>query len=84
MINRIQILVLLLFSISSTQIIAQNRIKISPEKARIYSSIIPGSGQFYTKKYWKIPLIYAGLIASSYHIKENHDLYSEYKNIYIH
>ena len=31
----------------------------SPHKAALYSAIIPGAGQFYNKKYWKMPFIYA-------------------------
>lgn len=30
-----------------------------PKKATIYSAIIPGLGQAYNRRYWKIPLIYA-------------------------
>ena len=33
----------------------------SPKKAAIRSAIIPGWGQFYNKKYWKIPIVYAAL-----------------------
>ena len=51
----------------------------SPKKAAIYSAILPGSGQFYTKKYWKIPIIYSGLITSGYLIINNHENYNIYK-----
>jgi len=53
--------------------------KKSPKKAAIYSSIIPGSGQVYTKKYWKIPIIYTGIVTSIYFIKDNTDKYNLYK-----
>ena len=52
----------------------------SPRKAAIYSSIIPGAGQIYTKKYWKVPLIYAGLSTSIYFIHYNNNKYLKYKN----
>ena len=54
-----------------------------PEKAGLYSAIIPGAGQVYTKKYWKVPIIYAGLITSAYYIHENATLYNLYKQTYI-
>ena len=62
---------------------AQESIVKIPKKAGIYSAILPGSGQVYTKKYWKVPIIYAGLITSAYYFKENHDLYDLYKNSYL-
>ena len=55
----------------------------SPKKASIYSALVPGAGQFYTKKYWKIPIIYAGLITSASYIKSNQDQYLLYKKTYI-
>lgn len=52
-----------------------------PEKAGIMSAVIPGLGQAYNKKYWKIPLIYAvgGFLLSSaiYHHRE----YKVVKNV---
>ena len=56
--------------------------KKSPKKAAILS-IFPGAGQFYTKKYWKIPIIYSALIASAYYINDNNDQYKFYKNTYL-
>ncbi len=54
-----------------------------PKRAGLYSAILPGAGQVYAKKYWKAPIIYAGLITSAYYIKENHNLYKLYKQTYI-
>ena len=71
---------LLFFSIS---VEAQELQVKSPKKSALYSTILPGAGQAYTKKYWKIPIIYAGLISSAYYIKESHKLYETYKHTYI-
>tara|TARA_B100001250_G_scaffold273598_1_gene236269 strand:- start:54 stop:557 length:504 start_codon:yes stop_codon:yes gene_type:complete len=54
-----------------------------PKKAGLYSAILPGSGQVYTKKYWKVPIIYGGLVTSAYYIKESNDLYQLYKSTYL-
>tara|TARA_Y100000766_G_scaffold270433_1_gene268340 strand:+ start:139 stop:648 length:510 start_codon:yes stop_codon:yes gene_type:complete len=72
------IIFLLSFSIK-----AQESIIKVPKKAALYSTILPGAGQIYTEKYWKVPIIYAGLITSAYYIKESHNLYDTYKQAYI-
>ena len=54
----------------------------SPKKAALLS-LIPGGGQVYNKKYWKVPIIYAGLIASAYYINDNNHQYKAYKKAYL-
>lgn len=45
--------------------------KHSPTKALLFSAIVPGLGQAYNKKYWKIPIVYAGLGVSVYFLQDN-------------
>lgn len=54
----------------------------SPHKATFYSAIIPGLGQAYNKKYWKIPILYAGIGGVIYGISFNTKYYNKYKNAY--
>ena len=54
----------------------------SPKKAAIYSAILPGWGQAYNRKYWKIPIVYAGFAGVGYFVKTNHDKYTNFKNEY--
>lgn len=55
----------------------------SPKKASIYSAILPGLGQAYNKKYWKIPVIYVGFGIIGYYIDWNNDWYQLFRNAYI-
>lgn len=55
----------------------------SPKKAAIYSAVLPGLGQAYNRKYWKIPLIYGGFAAFGYFIDWNNDNYRISKNAYL-
>lgn len=52
----------------------------SPKKAALYSSLLPGLGQGYNHKYWKIPIIYAGLGSSAYMFVSNHNKYIDYRD----
>lgn len=54
----------------------------SPHKASIYSAILPGLGQAYNKKYWKIPIIYAGFGTLGYFIAWNNGNYKTLKLAY--
>jgi len=43
----------------------------SPKKAALLSTILPGAGQVYNKKYWKLPIIYAGVAGLAYSFQFN-------------
>ncbi len=51
----------------------------SPKKAVLLSAIFPGAGQFYNKKYWKLPIVYGGMFGIGYAIKWNNDKYKDFK-----
>lgn len=53
--------------------------RYDPQKALLYAAVLPGLGQAYNKKYWKIPIAYGGFIAIGYGIKWNNDIYQELK-----
>lgn len=55
---------------------------LAPAKAAFYSAVIPGLGQAYNKKYWKIPIIYAGMAAGIYFYKQQDDDYDRFRNAY--
>lgn len=54
----------------------------SPRKALKLALILPGSGQFYNKKYWKMPLVYGGIAACTYFFIENRSQYVRYSDAY--
>jgi len=56
----------------------------SPKKAAVYSAVLPGLGQAYNKKYWKIPFIYIGFGVIGYFIDWNNDNYQLNKVAYQH
>lgn len=43
----------------------------SPKKAAIYSALLPGLGQAYNKKYWKIPIVYVGFAGIGFWLGSN-------------
>ncbi len=54
----------------------------SPNKAAIFSAVLPGLGQAYNKKYWKIPIVYAGFGLIAYFIISNTSEYKKYDEAY--
>ena len=54
----------------------------NPKVAAKRSALIPGWGQIYNKKYWKLPIVYGALGATGYVFFDNIKTYKEYKFAY--
>lgn len=52
----------------------------NPRKALLFAAVLPGLGQIYNKKYWKLPLVYGGFIGFGYGINFYQTGYKKYKN----
>ena len=71
-----------------TLLIAKDSVKtakqnvLAPAKAAFYSAVVPGLGQAYNKKYWKIPIVYAGLGTGIYFYADNNKKYHRFRDEY--
>ncbi|MFL0683592.1 MAG: DUF5683 domain-containing protein [Algoriphagus aquaeductus] len=52
----------------------------NPRKAVILSAILPGAGQVYNEKSWKVPILYAGFMADIYFIGYNNKRYVTFRD----
>lgn len=55
---------------------------LSPARAAFYSAVLPGLGQAYNGKYWKIPIVYTALGVGVYFYRENDRQYDRYRSAY--
>lgn len=55
---------------------------LRPAKAAFYSAVLPGLGQAYNKKYWKIPIVYGVMGVSMYLYLDNNKNYRKYRDAY--
>lgn len=55
----------------------------SPSKAAWRAAVLPGWGQIYNKKYWKLPLVYGGLGGLGYWVSFNAVEHRRYRRSYI-
>ncbi len=55
---------------------------LAPSTAAFYSAVLPGLGQAYNKKYWKIPIIYAGMATGVYFYIQNDKDYDRFRDAY--
>ena len=57
--------------------------KHSPAKAAMMSAVLPGLGQIYNKKYWKIPIVYAAIGISAERFLTFQNQYTRYRRAYV-
>lgn len=57
--------------------------KLSPAKAGLYSAVLPGLGQFYNKKYWKIPIVWGAVGTGIGVALWNDKQYKRYRNAFV-
>ncbi|MDT8416477.1 MAG: DUF5683 domain-containing protein [Lutibacter sp.] len=55
---------------------------LSPAKAAFYSAVLPGLGQAFNKKYWKIPIVYGALGSGVYFYHTNNDNFNRVRSAY--
>lgn len=96
--NKIIFIALFLFTVGNTTVFAQTETQavlvakdtlksndidpLTPAKAAFYSAVLPGLGQAYNKKYWKIPLVYGALGTSIYFYVDSNKKYHQYRDAY--
>ena len=56
--------------------------KPNAEKSLWYALIFPGLGQIYNRKYWKVPIVYGGVVGLTYAISWNGKYYRDYSRAY--
>ena len=54
--------------------------RFDPRKALLFSAIMPGAGQLYNKKYWKMPLVYGGFTVTTVVIVFWDGQHNKYRN----
>lgn len=54
-----------------------------PQRALWMALVIPGGGQIYNRKYWKLPLIYGGFMGCLYAMSWNNTMYKDYSQAYL-
>lgn len=54
----------------------------NPTKATWLALVIPGGGQIYNRKYWKLPIFYGGFAGCAYALTWNGKMYKDYSNAY--
>jgi hypothetical protein len=97
-VNRLFFIILFFFFLGSnavfsqkkteTVLVAKDSVKtnnidpLTPAKAAFYSAILPGLGQAYNKKYWKIPIVYGAMGVSLYYYIDSNKSYHQYRDEY--
>ena len=57
--------------------------KPDTKRAMWLAIVLPGAGQIYNRKYWKLPIIYGGFVGCAYAITWNNQMYHDYSQAYL-
>ena len=53
------------------------------KRAMWLAVVLPGAGQIYNRKYWKLPIVYGGFVGCYYAMRWNNQMYHDYSQAYI-
>jgi len=54
-----------------------------PQRALWLALVLPGGGQIYNRKYWKLPIVYGGFVGCIYAMRWNNTMYRDYAQAYL-
>ena len=54
-----------------------------PQRALWLALVVPGGGQIYNRKYWKLPIVYGGFLGCIYALTWNNMMYKDYSQAYL-
>lgn len=57
--------------------------KPDPQRAMWLAMVLPGAGQIYNRKYWKLPIFYGGMMGCIYAMNWNNMMYKDYSQAYL-
>jgi hypothetical protein len=69
-------------AVCGQEVQAKDSVAHPPSRAALYSALLPGLGQAYNQRYWKLPVIYGGFAAFGYFIQSNNFRYKLYLDAY--
>ena len=57
--------------------------KPNPKRALWLGLVLPGAGQIYNRKFWKLPIIYGGIVGCAYAMSWNNQMFHDYSQAYM-
>ena len=57
--------------------------KPNPQRALWLALVLPGAGQIYSRKFWKLPIFYGGFLGCIYALSWNNMMYKDYSQAYL-
>jgi hypothetical protein len=61
---------------------SKKKYALAPQKAAMLSAVFPGMGQIYNRKYWKLPIVYAGFAGLGFGVTYNTTRYNKFIKAY--